>query len=184
MSYEAVPFQAPENSEILGRVVKVYFSNLESNIINPVLEKHGLSLDSIQDDQWYPLQMYYDIDAEIFKGPNGASALVAIGKASMANLLSTGAYTSIEDYLDNGLNSITSRGYTRNVPPTFGFIVTRLGEKHYQVKSNIPAANETVYGSLWEACRLLKKDSEKFVVKPVHGFPGNDICATFEIELS
>ncbi len=184
MPYQAVPFQAPEGSEILGRVVKVYFSNLESHIVEPVLKRHGLSLDMIQDDQWYPLQMYYDIDAEILKSPSGSSALVAIGKASMANLLSTGAYASIEDYLSTGLNSITTRGYVRNAPPTFGFIVTKLGEKHFQVKSNLPASNETVYGSLWEACRLLKQEGENFVVRPTEGYPGNDICATFEIEIS
>ena len=182
--YIAVPFHAPEGSEIMGKVVKSYFHNLERDIFAPVLERYGLSLDSIGDEDWYPLQLYYDIDKEIYNGANGSSALVAIGKATMANLLSLVSYESLEDYLTNGLNSIATRAFIRNVPSDFGFIVTKLDAQKYQVKSNIPSANESAYGSLWEACRLLKQEDEKFVVKAVEGYPGNDICATFEISWS
>lgn len=181
LSYKAVPFQAPEGAEIMGKVVKSYFVNLAQETFAPVLEKYDLHLEDIDEDEWYTLQLYYDIDMEIYKNSGGSSALVAIGKATMANLLSQLPYKSIGDYFDNGLNSIATRAYLRNVPAEFGFIVSKLGEKHYRISSNLPASNETVYGSLWEACRILSQEGESFTVKPVEGYPGNDICATFEV---
>jgi len=179
--YQAVPFKAPEGSEIMGRVVKSYFDNLESDMFLPVLERHNLRPNEMSDDQWYPLQVYYDIDKEIYKGVNGASALVAIGKATMANLLSRTTYTTLEDYLVNGLGTIAGRSFIRNVPDSFGFVVTKIGNKHFHIKSNMPSANESIYGSLWEACRLLKGEKETFRINPIIGYPGNDISATFEV---
>lgn len=180
-SYVAIPFQAPEGSEIMGRVVKSYFNNLEESIVLPVLERHNLRVDTMDDGDWFPLQLYYDIDKEIYNGANGSNALVAIGKATMANLLSRTTYKGIEDYLVNGLSTIAGRSFIRNVPANFGFIVTKVEDKRYHVKSNLPSANESVYGSLWEACRLLRAEGESFTVTPVAGYPGNDISATFEI---
>jgi len=180
-SYSAVPFQAPAGSEIMGKVVKSYFENLERDVVAPVLGRYNLEVGNINPDDWYPLQLYYDIDKEIYKDPNGSSALVAIGKATMANLLALLPYKTLEDYILHGLNSIATRSFIRNVPSNFGFIVTNLGHQHYRVKSNMPAPNESVFGSLWEACRLLKKENESFTVTPVEGYPGNDVCATLEI---
>lgn len=179
--YVAVPFQAPEGAEIMGRVVKSYFNNLEQDVFLPVLEKHHLKRDEIEDGGWYPLQLYYDIDMEIYKGLNGSSALVAIGKATMANLLARVSYKSLEDYLLNGLSTISGRSFIRNVPAEFGFVVTKIGEKHFHIKSNMPSANESIYGSLWEACRLLKEENETFRINPIIGYPGNDVSATFEV---
>ncbi len=166
----------------MGKVVKGYFHNLERDIVAPVLGRYNIDPEKISDGEWYPLQLYYDIDKEIYKGPNGSTALVAIGKATMANLLSLVTYKTLEDYITQGLNSIATRSFIRNVPSNFGFIATKLDHQRYQVKSNMPAPNESIFGSLWEACRLLKKETESFSVIPVEGYPGNDICATFEIK--
>jgi hypothetical protein len=163
--------------------LRAYFTNLESDFVVPIVARYGLRLDEIDTNQWYSLQLYYDIDKEIYQGINGSEALVAIGKATIANMLSRSSYVDLEDYLLNGLTTLAARDFIRNVPETFGFFVSKIAPNRFRLQSNLPAANETIYGAVWEACRMLKHPDQTFTLIPVEGFPGNDICATFEVQL-
>jgi hypothetical protein len=63
--YHAKIYEAPEGSEIIGALIFPYFNNLASNEIDPILEKHNLTKESIIADGWYPMQLVYDISKEV-----------------------------------------------------------------------------------------------------------------------
>lgn len=58
--YVATPFVAGKpNTEVIGQVVISFSENLESDVIAPILPKHGL--DNIQPDQWYSHQAWMNL---------------------------------------------------------------------------------------------------------------------------
>lgn len=178
--YRAVPFHAPEGSEIIGIAVKGYFNNLQQDSIQPILDQYNLKSEDIDDNGWYPLQTLYDVDKEIYKQPGGNLNLVAVGKAIASNVLDS-SITDLEEFLNVHLNR-TATTAIRNVPEGFGYIVEKIGHQHYRITSNVPTSNDTVYGYLWEVCRLLKKPTEEFVLTPISGYPGNQEAAVLEVK--
>jgi len=178
-TYSSNPFTAPEGSEIIGLAVRANFTNLVPEVWNPILEKYDLKESDIDDNAWYPYQLALDLTREVAMQQGGTSALVANGK-SLAQSLNTDEIKDVEEFLTVWMERIV-KSALRNIPDDMGYVITKLGDKHFRVASNMPADNDTIYGYMWESCRRLMKENEIFTVRPVSGYPGNKESAVFEV---
>ncbi|HEX2621370.1 MAG TPA: hypothetical protein VHL11_14525, partial [Phototrophicaceae bacterium] len=60
-NYQAVIFEAPQGSEVIGSLLLPYFDNLASDDLDPILKRHGLVKDEINPEGWYAMQVLMDI---------------------------------------------------------------------------------------------------------------------------
>jgi hypothetical protein len=180
-NYQAVIFEAPQGSEVIGGLLLPYFDNLATRELDPILKAHGLNRTDVNPDAWYSLQILMDISRELSKTV-GSSGDIAIGKAFAPMLIQNYNVKSIEQFFEETVNMAVRTGL-RNVPDSYGYRVDKLGHQNYRITSNLPSPNGISYGSFWEACRLLKKDGETFTVKAIRGF-GNDFLVPAILEIS
>jgi hypothetical protein len=180
-NYQAVVFQAPQGSEVIGGLLLPYFDNLAGRELDPILKAHGLNRADVNPDAWYSFQILLDISREL-SNAGSSSGDIAIGKAYAPLLIQNYHVKSIEQFFEETINLAVRTG-VRNVPESYGYLVHKLGHQQYRITSNLPSANGISYGSFWEACRLLKKDGETFTVKAIRGF-GNDFLVPAILEIS
>lgn len=70
-------FTCDPNTEIIGPVLMAYLDNVQSEIIEPIFRRHGMT--NPNPEKWYPLQPVLDVLKELSKGDSATTNLVAIG---------------------------------------------------------------------------------------------------------
>lgn len=174
-------FEAPRGAEIMGLGIIGIFDTLAQDQIDPILEQHNLRKRDIRENEWYPLQLYYDLYRAIYSAPGGSQNLVAVGKSMAQGLIDSQQVNSIDDFLTNVLNSLTE-GLVRNTPKDYGYLVDRLDTNYYQVMNNTGASNDLIFGFIWESVRMLSA-GRSFKVAPVEGYyQDSPEGATFRVE--
>lgn len=69
--------------EVLGRKILSLIDNLSTEVIEPLLEKHGL--DNIQPEAWYPAQDWLDVINDLFADRSWTSQFVVTGMSIAEN---------------------------------------------------------------------------------------------------
>lgn len=164
MGYIAKPFIAgtPE-AIVLGQVVKAFAENLEAEVIEPLLPKHGLS--DIKDEEWYPHQSWMNLLRELSEMPGGNIALVAFGKKVVETAVMPPEIDSIPKVL-GALHAIHHLNL-RNIPEEEGYRIEEVGPKHYLVHHNTPNPLDAIYGFVWGLAQRFRAPGEPFSVRIV-----------------
>lgn len=185
MAYKAIQMQAPEGAEVMGAAILSWFDNLEMSVIQPILSKHGLKVDDVKPDGWYPFAIFNDIYREVYESAGGKTALIAVGKASARLVVKAEDYPGgLEQFITERLPKDT-RSFVRNVPEDYGFFVEKVGEHTFHATNNTNIPNDLMFGYLWETSRILKVVDRHFVVSPLTDYYNNPTeGATFKIEWS
>jgi hypothetical protein len=166
--YQATQFKAPEEAEVSGMILMAYLDNLQKDLTEPILKQYGFDADNIDVDQWYPNQMFLDIEKSIYETEAGENALVAIGKSAVENYIPPEGIETLEDALMALPDVYTTN--QRNLPKGYGWIVEKLGEKHYRFVNNTGTANHGAYGYVWALCNKMQARNQIVYVTPIAGF--------------
>lgn len=182
-AYVAQRFVAPEGAEVLGASAAVFFDNLASHQLDPVLAKHGFTQESFDPQAWYPLQFLLDLADEA--NPNDDHVIgVALGKALAQRLINMLNVPDAQTFVEVSLNQV-QEVVNRNIPEEFGYQITKIDEGHYLVHNNTPFSNNGIYGYLWEAMRILVGTEGTFSVRLTEDTDFDAATpATFEVTFS
>jgi len=168
--------------EALGTAIIGLSHNLHEEFTRPVFAKHGLDVDHLDPDEWYPAYLINEIYKEVYANGRGASTLVAFGKASAVFGISLTNPNNVDELLAAINEPILVS--LRNQPQEYGLIVEKVDEKTYHVKNNTDSPNDLVYGCLWESLRLLMKENEDFELLPLENHEaGSEHGATYKISV-
>lgn len=170
-AYKAVQFKAPEGAEVSGMILLAYVNNLESAITQPILDSYGFEPDNLDPNQWYPNQMFLDIEKKIYETNGGQNALVAIGKSAVENYIPPEGVETLEDAIQALPDVYTTN--QRNLPEGYGWIVKKQGDRHYHFINNTGTTNHGAYGYVWALCNKMKADGQRVRVVPISGFGPN-----------
>lgn len=164
IKYKAKPFVAGSpDAKVLGQSVLAFAENLRSDLIKPILPRHGL--DNIDPQAWYPHQNWLDVLKEIQEKPGASEMFVAFGRQVAKVAAMPPEMQSIPDAL-NALHDIHHMNL-RNIPPEEGYVVEKRGEKHYIVYENTPNPSDAIYGFIWGLCARFKQPGDSFRVRPI-----------------
>ena len=164
--YVAQPFIAGSpKAEVIGQAVLAFAENLESDLVKPLLPKHGL--DKVEPDGWYSHQAWMDVLKEMNDTLGGQAqfAFVAFGRKVVEKAAMPPEIQSIPDIL-NALHAIHHMNL-RNIPEDEGYHIEKLDEKHYQVYENTPNPTDAIYGFIWGLVARFRQENEQFTVKIV-----------------
>ena len=142
-------YKATTSSEIAGSVMRNFFVGLNRNEFITIVERKlaEAGIDTIHDDEWYPLQMTLDILKAISELPNVTQSLVALGVGHVQRAAFPPEATTIEATLL--LLDTVYKFNLRNFAEDEGFEVMRTGDRHIQVIDRTPFSHETIYGFIW-----------------------------------
>jgi hypothetical protein len=163
--YIAEKFVSPSpEAEQMGYNFSGFFECVRAEDIDPILQKHGLSVSTFDPTQWYPMQTILDIMKDIYDSDENVSEkLVAMSiKAAQIWPFPPEAKTLPEILM--AANKMNSQ-MQRNVPEGFGGSIRVLGEKHIQMFFNMPHPDESAYGGLWGIVNRYKPAHDVFVVR-------------------
>ena len=166
--YKAQQFKAPDKAEVSGVILQAYLHNLESSMTQPILEKYGFTDEDFVADEWYPNQLFLDIERAIFEQPSGGNALVAIGKAAVENFIPPANMETLEDAIQSLPGVYTTN--QRNLPEGYGWIVEKVADNHYVFTNNTGTSNHGAYGYVWAMCNRMKAKGQHVRVAPRQGF--------------
>lgn len=162
--YIAQPFVAgTPQAEVIGQVVLAFAENLEADVIQPLLPKHGL--DNIDPEKWYPHQSWMNLLKELSEMPGGQSALVAFGK----KVVETAAMPPELDSIPKVLAALQAIHHLnlRNIPADEGYWLEEKGENIIHVYHNTPNPLDSIYGFIWGLAQRFRGPNEPFSVKIV-----------------
>jgi len=168
MAYKATQFVAPEGAEVSGVLMLAYLNNLESEVTLPILKQYGFADVNFKPDDWYPNQMFLDIEKAIHDQPGGTSALVAIGKSAADNYIAPDDITSLLDAILALPGVYTTN--QRNLPEGYGWIIEKVTDNHYVFTNNTGTTNHGAYGYIWSLCNKMKARGQNVSVTPREGF--------------
>ncbi len=181
MAYIADQTKAPPGAEMVGQSIADWVDNLNREITDPVFKKHGL--DNIDPEAWYSLEIVVDLYHEMLQSEGGGPALVAMGKASAGPVQEIFKFSSYEEFLDGAGKPF--KAAIRNIPDEYGLIITRRGDKHYEITNNSIVPNDMIYGYLWEMLKLVREPGQEYTFRPLSGYsPGSTQRAVFELKWS
>lgn len=166
MAYVAKPYVAGSpQAEVIGQTMLSFADNLAADVIQPILDRHGLS--EIDPDKWYSHQEWMDILKEMEETLEGgaSSAFVAFGRRVVENAVMPPQIKTIPDAL-NALHAI-HHANLRNVPEEEGYGIEVKGDKHYIVLHNTPNPDDAIYGFLWGMAARFKGPHEIFNVRKI-----------------
>lgn len=181
MAYVAKPFVAgTPQAEVIGQTMIAFSANLESDVIKPILKKYDL--EQIDEDKWYPHQLWMDILKEMSDsmGGSASSAFVAFGKEVVKSAVMPDAIQTIPDAL-NALHAI-HHANLRNVPEEEGYSVEVVSDNHYIVYHNTPNPDDAIFGFLWQLAARFKKPDEVFAVRFVDNDKPEIARSAFEVK--
>lgn len=180
-NYVAQSFVAGSpQAEVSGMAMIAFAENLESKIIQPILEKYGLK--AIDSQKWYPHQLWMDILKEMndtLKG-GATTAFVAFGRQVVQTAVMPPEIQSIPDVL-HALHAI-HHANLRNIPEEEGYFIEVLGDCHYLVHHNTPNPEDAIYGFLWGLVARFKAKDEVFVVRRIESKYATRARSTYEIK--
>ncbi|MEL7235917.1 MAG: hypothetical protein AAGK74_15535 [Chloroflexota bacterium] len=179
--YNAQQFVAPDGVEVSGILLLAYTHNLESEVTEPILKEYGFEAENLHPEEWYPGQLFLDIEKTIHDSPGGEAALTAIGKSAAENFIPpAGEQSTIEDVVLALPGVYTTN--QRNLPAGYGWIVEKKGEQKYHFINNTGTTNHGAYGYVWAVCNRMKADGQTVRVIPLQGFePGSTEPTIIEI---
>jgi len=163
-AFIAKPFTCadPTKEISLGVALSWIADNLRSDIIQPVMCKHGL--EHFDPNQWYPTQTLLDIVRDLYNYPGTIEALVAIGKKSAEDYPFGPEVQSLEDAVlaFNEAHHAIHHG----ISPEQGFLVKRTSPTSLIVVNNNPWPGELIFGILWTFGRRFSRN-QNFEVIPL-----------------
>lgn len=147
MKYTAAP-----EAESIGATLIMCFENAP-HIIEPVLKQYGYkSIDDIQADRWYPMQIWLDIFKRLEE--TDAENLDFIGAKLVENLNDSIDVESLPEAIAL-LNALFA---VRNFPKNAKYDVLQQGSHHIQVIDNSPYPHDLVYGLIYGILREYRPD--------------------------
>lgn len=177
--YVAQPFVAgTPKAEVIGQTMIAFSENLEASMIEPILARHGLQ--RIDENKWYPHQLWMDILKEMGDLPGSGSAFVAFGRQVVENAVMPPSIQSIPDAL-NALHAI-HHANLRNIPQEEGYSIEVKGERHYIVYHNTPNPEDAIYGFLWGMAARFKGPDEMFIVRAIPNPAPHKARSAYEIK--
>lgn len=178
--YVAQPYTAgtPE-AEVRGGTMLAFTQNLAADVMQPILERHGL--DSIDPDTWYSHQLWMDIlkDIETEMAGSASSTLVAFGRQVVESASMPEEIQTIPDAMQS-LHAI-HHANLRNVPEEEGYMIREVGPRHYIVYHNTPNPDDAIYGFLWGMAARFKGEDETFTVRKVDNDRPSQARSAFEV---
>ena len=164
--YVAVTFVAPSpNAQVLGSAMSSYVQNIRAEELQPVLKKYGL--ESIEPNQWYPMQLTLDLFRDIVKrGENVNEALVAVGIKTVETVPLPPEINSVETAMGFIQRAVHSQ-IVRNVPEGYGIPLQFLEKNHILATNNIPYPSSLLYGYLWGLVNRFKAPDQIFSIHPL-----------------
>lgn len=179
--YVAKPFVAgTPQAEVIGQTMASFAENLESSVIKPILEQHGLT--KIDEEKWYPHQKWMDILKEMNDtlGGSASSAFVAFGRSVVEKAVMPPEIQSIPDAL-NALHAI-HHANLRNIPEEEGYAIEVVNDQHYIVYHNTPNPDDAIFGFLWGMAARFKKPDELFIVRKIDNPAPEKARTAFEVK--
>lgn len=168
-NFEAEQFKAPEGVEVSGMLLLAYTHNLESHVTEPILKGYGFDVSQLETSEWYPGQMFLDIEKAIYSSPGGANALTAIGKAAAEDFIPPqGEHATLEEAI-LALPAVYTTNQ-RNLPEGYGWIVEKQDDNFYVFTNNTGTTNHGAYGYVWAVCNRMQAENQTVDVVPVQGF--------------
>lgn len=148
--------------ELIGQTVQAYLDNMESENIQPILEKHDLL--NIQPDQWYSAQQFLNVLNELSERSNMSSSFVAIGMAVVEKMVVPPELeaASLGEVLAgwNNLYQIQHRG------GEIGYIVVeKISDTHYKTIHRNIYPDDMSYGVAYGLARRWLPKGTPFTVK-------------------
>ncbi len=131
------------NTEIIGQVLMAYIDNVQSEIIQPIFKRYGIT--DPNPEEWYPLQPVLDVLKELSKSDSATTNLVAIG----VKIAEYGAEP--EDIVNQPL-SVVLEHWNDHMQLAFrggevGTIITeKVHEKFYKVRQKNVFPDDLCYG--------------------------------------
>ncbi|MCU0497210.1 MAG: hypothetical protein MUF87_07665 [Anaerolineae bacterium] len=162
--YVAQMFVSPSPDALqLGAPMQALLSNIRTEELRPILAKHGLT--EIKADHWYPMQIFLDVFRDIVDRQSGVTLdLIAIG---IRGVETSAPFPPEIDTLEKGLammDYVSRHVNVKNVPPEFGYPVTKIEEGHLHLTNNTPIPDDSIYGYIWGITNRLKKADDVFFI--------------------
>lgn len=181
MGYVAEPFVAgtPE-AEVVGQIVLAFAENLEADVVEPLLPKHGLG--DIDPEAWYKHQQWFDVlkEVETNEGGQASSTFVAFGRAAVEKAVMPPEIKTIPQVL-NLLHDIHHMNL-RNIPEEEGYTIEQVAPGHVLVLHNTPNPDDAIYGFLWGLASRFKGENESFRVTKVDNHAPDKCRSVFEVK--
>ncbi|HEX2621191.1 MAG TPA: hypothetical protein VHL11_13615 [Phototrophicaceae bacterium] len=165
--YVAEKFVAPSPAaEQMGHTFAFFFETILAQDIDPILQKHGLSLSTFDPNQWYRMQTVLNVMQDVYASDNNVSQkLVSMGiRAAETFPIPPEAHT-VKEAIQAAI-SMADQMY-RNVPRGFGQSIHVSGDRHLQMFSNVPFADDSVYGAFWGIIKRYKPEGNAFVMRNI-----------------
>lgn len=181
MGYVAQPFVAGRpDAQVIGQTMKSFIDNIEAEVIKPILEGRGMT--EIDDDKWYPHQVWMDIlkQMETDLGGGASTAFVAFGKQVVENAVMPPELNNIPAVL-NALHAI-HHANLQNVPEEEGYSIKVVNDNHYIVYHNTPNPDDVIYGFIWGLAARFKQPKEYFVVRKIDNDRPEAARSAFEVK--
>jgi len=175
--YVATLFESPSaDFQILGATTAGLVNSMHREDYIDVLRKHGL--ETIEADQWYPLQLSLDIYKDIYeKRENVGLDFVAIGKATVSAAPMPPEIQTIYQAMEF-MNVITYAS-CRNYPPAWGFKIKNIPTSYKNGESleiicNMPFPRDVVYGYVHGIANRFKPEDSICTVEIVDATGDNE----------
>lgn len=135
-----------DDSEVIGQSILSTVECLAADMVRPHLEKNGLA--SVELDQWYPLQTWFDVFNDVEQDPDNMMNLVSIGMkivetAVLPPEFDTMSFSEIINMIDAAYK-MNNRG--TDIGAYAGEIV---GERHIKVVITAPYPDHYSYGVIY-----------------------------------
>jgi len=145
-------YQTSKSAEITGWGLKSYFDSLVSDevipIIIPVLNQYGLeSVDDIQTDGWYPIQLTLDMFKAIDKHSNASANYVALGMSMSTHAPMPEEIETIPHFIA-ALNDLYVFS-VRNFPESELYEHEIVNDRHIRLVDNNPYPHDMIYGLVY-----------------------------------
>ncbi len=147
-------------AEYPSTVVSSFFVNLRSDIIQPILEKHGLSAVNLED--WYPQQLILDILQDMEKRFT-FEELVAVGMKVAEVVPLPPNINSIESFL--AFTDPIYKAGTRHTPEWETVTVEKVAERHFRLMFNVPIPPFVNYGFMFGTLRRLRGHNQQPIIQ-------------------
>ncbi|NDJ75313.1 MAG: hypothetical protein GYB65_03560 [Chloroflexi bacterium] len=155
---------AHPETEVHGQAMLHFFVSINREEFLPAVEdilaENGVG--KIEEDQWYPMQLWLDIFQRIAENSNSMSNLVALGMSA----IETGTLPPDIDSIVSAMNLLNAiYGLNlRNFPDDEGYEVSEVGKRHVRVKDRTPFPHDVVYGYIYGLSKQFG-NAETFTVR-------------------
>lgn len=148
---------APPDAKIIGRSFTAFIDNVSSDQLQPIVDK--FKIDELDLDQFYPVQLYLDIVAEV-EAQIGSNGLTAVGMS----IIDKASFPPL-DGLEAALNSLHPVYDNDHRNAGEGWRTEYTGEKEALVYLLNPYPLNFCYGVVYALTRRFCPDDHDFDVE-------------------